>query len=98
MTKKMTFENFKKMLAEELALPVEELVPEASLVKDLQVDSIALASMILRLEEMGVSLPLESAWEIETVEDAYQTYIESLEAQNSLTQSEGYNPAESLQS
>jgi len=37
-----------------------------------------LASMMLRLEELGVSIPFESAWEIQTVGDAYRCYLESL--------------------
>lgn len=74
----LSFEEFRAMLAEELMLPAEKLVPEASFVQDLQVDSLALASMMLRLEELGVSIPFESAWEIQTVGDAYRCYLESL--------------------
>jgi hypothetical protein len=36
--------------------------------------------MMLRLEELGVSIPLESAWEIETVEDAYRAYLDDRQA------------------
>lgn len=60
-------------------LPEEVLTPEASLIQDLHVDSLALVSMMLRLEEMGVSIPIESAWEIETVGDAYRIYLESVD-------------------
>jgi len=73
----LSFEEFRAILAEELVLPPEKLVPEASFVQDLQVDSLALASMMLRLEELGVSIPFESAWEIQTVSDAYRCYLES---------------------
>jgi acyl carrier protein len=31
-----------------------------------------MVDMMLRLEEMGISIPLEVAWQIETVGDAYQ--------------------------
>jgi len=71
----LSFEEFRAILAEELAIPLEQLVPGASFVQDLQVDSLALASMMLRLEELGVAIPLESAWEIQTVGDAYRTYL-----------------------
>ena len=77
--KKLTFEEFQALLAEELMLPFEDLQPEASLIQDLQVDSLALASMMLRLEELGVNIPLESAWEIETIQDAYDIYLEHWE-------------------
>ena len=73
----ISFEEFQKILSEELMLPEEKLKPGAYLLQDLQVDSLAMASMMLRMEEMGVSIPVESAWEIETVEDAYQAYIQN---------------------
>ncbi len=76
----ISFEEFKKILSEELMLPEDKLKPEASLLQDLQVDSLAMASMMLRMEEMGVSVPVESAWEIETVEDVYQAYIQNVTA------------------
>jgi len=39
------------------------------------VDSLALASMMLRMEEMGFDFPIESAWEMETVGDIYNMYL-----------------------
>jgi acyl carrier protein len=76
---RISFEDFRHILAEELMLPEEVLIPEASLIQDLHVDSLALVSMMLRLEEMGVSIPMESAWEIETVGDAYRVYLENVD-------------------
>jgi acyl carrier protein len=29
---------------------------------------------MLSLEEMGIEIPLEAAWDVETVGDAYQVY------------------------
>lgn len=52
----------------------EKVVPEASFVEDLLADSIQLVEMMLYMEEEGISIPMESAWEIETVGDAYQLY------------------------
>ncbi|MGA2821206.1 MAG: hypothetical protein ABSF61_11185 [Anaerolineales bacterium] len=37
--------------------------------------ALALASMMLRLEKFRVSIPFESAWEIQTVGDAYRDYL-----------------------
>ena len=72
----LSFDEFRKLLSEELMLPEEKLTLTASLIKDLQVDSLALASMMLRMEEMGFSFPIESAWEMETVGDIYRMYEE----------------------
>ena len=71
-TIKLTFEEFRKILAKELEIDEEKIVPEASFFSDLYVDSIRMVDMMLRLEEMGISIPLEVAWQIETVGDAYQ--------------------------
>ena len=76
----ISFDEFKRILSEELMLPEGKLRPDASLLQDLQVDSLAMASMMLRMEEMGVSIPMESAWEIETVEDVYQAYAQHVAA------------------
>ena len=76
-TELLSFDAFRQILAEELAVPLDALQEGAAFIEDLQVDSLALASMMLRLEELGLSIPLERAWEIETVEDAYKAYCES---------------------
>jgi acyl carrier protein len=68
----LTFEEFRSLLAEELQVDEERVIPEASFFSDLCVDSIRMVDMMLRLEEFGLSIPLEDAWQIETVEDAYQ--------------------------
>lgn len=76
----ISFDEFRTLLAEELMLPKDEITFEASLIEDLQVDSLAMASMMLRLEEGGVVIPMERAWELQTVGDAYQAYVETLES------------------
>jgi acyl carrier protein len=54
----------------------KKVVPEASFVEDLLADSIQLMDMMLGMEETGIDIPVEFAWEIETVGDAYQLYRE----------------------
>lgn len=70
----LSFEEFREIIAKELKLSKDKVVPEASFIEDLLVDSIRMVEMMLRLEEMGLSIPLEEAWSIETVEDAYEQY------------------------
>ena len=69
---KLTFEEFRKIVARELEVDEERIVPEASFFSDLCVDSIRMVDMMLRLEELGISIPLDVAWQIETVGDAYR--------------------------
>jgi acyl carrier protein len=73
----LSFDQFKKILAEELLVSEAKLVPEASFITDLAVDSIRLVEMILRFEELGVRIPAELAWQIQTVGDAYKYFVEN---------------------
>jgi len=79
---RLSFEQFRKLLAEELKVDEERVVPEASFIEDLLVDSIRMVEMILRLEEEGFTIPLEAAWQIETVGDAYRYYVDNASADN----------------
>lgn len=72
----ISFEEFKRLLAEELQIEEGKIVPEASFVTDLLVDSIKLVELMLRLEEKGIEIPMEAAWDVQTVGDAYRVYKE----------------------
>ena len=74
----VSFEEFRHLIAEQLQVDVDKVVREASFMDDLFADSIQLVDLMLRFEETGVAIPLEAAWEIETVGDAYRLYVESL--------------------
>ena len=74
----MTFEEFKGIIARELQVDEEKVVCEASFVEDLLADSIQLVDLMLRMEEMGIKIPIEAAWEVQTVGDAYGVYRENV--------------------
>lgn len=78
MGRKITFEEFRRIIAEELDVDESQVVPEASFVEDLLADSIRLVEMMLRLEEMGITIPVDVAWEVRTVGDAYRFYAEQM--------------------
>ncbi len=73
----LSFEEFQHMLADVLQMDEEKLIPEASFVNDLMVDSIKLVELMLGLEENGINIPMEAAWDVNTVGDAYRVYKES---------------------
>jgi acyl carrier protein len=73
----ITFEEFKHLLADVLQVEETKVVPEASFVSDLLVDSIKLVELMLGLEENGIKIPMEAAWDVQTVGDAYRVYTES---------------------
>jgi acyl carrier protein len=70
----LSVEAFQVMLADLLNVEVAQVVPEAYFITDLGVDSVRMLQVLLRLEEMGVELPLEMAWRIQSVGDAYRYY------------------------
>jgi acyl carrier protein len=68
----LTFEAFRKLVARELKPKEDQVTADADFLNDLMVDSLRLVDMMLRLEEKGYSIPLEEAWQIQTVGDAYR--------------------------
>jgi acyl carrier protein len=71
----LPFDEFKHILARELKLEADKIVPEASFFTDLNIDSVCVVDTMLRLDDKGIDIPLELAWQIDTVEDAYQVMI-----------------------
>ncbi len=74
---KISFEEFRHFLAEQLQIDESKIVPEASFVTDLMVDSITLVELMLSMEEKGINIPMEAAWDVQTVGDAYRVYVEN---------------------
>ena len=64
-------ERLRKIIAEQLGVSEEEVVPEASFIDDLNADSLDLVELIMALEEeFGVKISDEEADKIKTVRDA----------------------------
>ena len=63
--------KIKKIICEQLDVPEEDVVPEASVVDDLGADSLDQVERIMAMEEeFDVSIPDEDAENIGTVQDA----------------------------
>jgi acyl carrier protein len=71
----ISFEEFRRLISQTLQVEEEQVISEASFVKDLYADSIRLVELLLNLEDAGVNIPFEEAWNIKTVGDAYRLYI-----------------------
>ena len=68
--------KIKKIICEQLDVPEEDVVPEASFVDDLGADSLDQVELIMAMEEeFDVSIPDEDAEGIATVQDAID-YVE----------------------
>jgi len=64
-------ERLKKIIAEQLSVSEEEVVPEASFIDDLNADSLDLVELIMSLEEeFSVKISDEDAEQIRTVQNA----------------------------
>jgi acyl carrier protein len=64
-------DRLKKIIAEQLSVSEDEVVPEASFIDDLNADSPDLVELIMSLEEeFGVKISDEDATKIQTVQDA----------------------------
>lgn len=72
-----TFERVKKVVLQQLLVDESKVVPEASLVDDLDADSLDLVELVMALEEeFGLQIEDEKAENIRTVGDAVD-YVDS---------------------
>jgi acyl carrier protein len=70
-------ERVKSIIAEQLGVNMEEVIPEASFIEDLGADSLDIVELIMALEEeYDMEIPDEDAEKIQTVEDV-TSYIQS---------------------
>ncbi len=70
-----TYERVRRCLVEQLGVDEREVVPEASLVDDLNADSLDLVELIMSLEEeFGMEILDEEAEGIRTVRDAVEYF------------------------
>ncbi len=63
----LTIDEFRHLLTDVLQVDEARVVPEVSFVSDLLVDSIKLVELMLGLEENGINIPMEAAWDVQTV-------------------------------
>lgn len=78
-TNVMSFDEFTNVLAEALIMDPGQLSAEAHFITDLAVDSIRMVELYLRFQEMGIEIPQDAVWEIQTVGDAYKYYRDNLQ-------------------
>jgi acyl carrier protein len=70
-----SFEEFQALLADLLQLDEAQITPDAYFVTDLGVDSLRMFRLLFHLEDLGIDLPVSSALQIQTVEDAFSLYL-----------------------
>ncbi len=66
-------ERIKKIIAEQLGVEEEDVVPDASFVEDLGADSLDTVELVMMLEEaFDIEIPDEDAEKIQTVSQAIE--------------------------
>jgi acyl carrier protein len=75
---KWTFEEFQEMLANRMGMPVERFHESASFLDDLGIDSIRMTELILEFDRLGINIPPEAVWDLQTVGDAYKFYKKNM--------------------
>jgi acyl carrier protein len=74
-------ETVKKIVAEQLGVDAEKVVPEASFIEDLGADSLDTVELVMALEEeFDQEIPDEDAEKIRTVQDAINYIKERMAA------------------
>lgn len=74
-------DKVKKIIAEQLGVEEEKVVPEASFVEDLGADSLDTVELVMALEEQfETEIPDEDAQKILTVQDAINYVADKAEA------------------
>lgn len=67
----------KEIIAEQLSVPAEKIIPEAKFIDDLGADSLDLVELVMAFEEeFGIEVPDEDSEKLVTVQDAIQ-YIQN---------------------
>lgn len=71
--------RLRKIIAEQLGVSEEELIPEASFIDDLNADSLEMVDLIISLEEeFNIQVSDEDAEKLKTVQDAIEYLHEQL--------------------
>ncbi len=79
-TETMSYETFRRFLSELLGIAEPALAPDAHFLGDLSIESLKMVELVLQIEKkLGIKVSTDAAWEIETVQDAYDFYLRHLQ-------------------
>jgi acyl carrier protein len=70
----ISLDEFRGMIARQLHIEESRVTEKSTFVEDLFADSIRLVELMFTLEKQGITIPMEEAWNVKTVGDAYRVY------------------------
>jgi len=76
----LAFDDFRAEMAVAFTVPASRLTPETDFLHNLGFDSLRMLELGMFFERLGVDMPLELAWDIRTVGNAYDYYVRELTA------------------
>lgn len=76
----LAYDDFRAEMAVAFTVPASRLTPETDFLHDLGFDSLRMLELGMFFERLGVEMPLELAWDIRTVGNAYDYYVRELTA------------------
>jgi acyl carrier protein len=75
----LSFDEFRRFLSNTLGIAEAALMPDANFMNDLAIESLKMVELLLQFEhQLGIKIPTDIAWEIETVGDAYNYYMKQI--------------------
>jgi acyl carrier protein len=74
----LAFDDFRSELAVAFEMPADILAPDTDFLHNLGFDSLRMLELGMFFERFGVDMPLELAWDIRTVGNAYDYYVREL--------------------
>jgi acyl carrier protein len=75
----LAFDDFRAELAEVFGVPVDDLGADTDFLHDLAFDSLRMLQLGMVFERLGLEMPTELAWDIRTVGNAYEHYVQASE-------------------
>ena len=81
MKRVISFHQFNEMLAGHLGFDINGLTRDTSFVDDLGIDSLSLVNFIIKLEKkFAIKIEMDKVWSLKNVGDAYDAFIQKVNA------------------
>ncbi len=71
----VTYEVFSEIIANNLGISIEEVMPDVSLREDLGIDSLSMVNILVKFEKhYNVKIELDNVWSLNTLKDLYDSF------------------------